>query len=396
MRKTACAWTALCLLLAASAGGRAQAAGPREHRSHRWRGADRERKARETAAAAETRRAALRPKRLKPGRWRPEAAEALEDAIERFGSAAEKYSPRDPPVAIFSFDDVAVTGDAGEAVFRRLVTEAEFKFDEAFWELVPVHFGRLKMRAGYEEFHKLPRSIWDKNAFYLMYRKEFFKCHEAICREYGRKECALWRLKLLKGFKESEQRVYARSVIDDELARPLGTVTAGLALEDPDAVRMRAGLRFIPEMRDLFVTLADEGFDVWVLSASSQWAAEEMARDYGVHPSRVVGMRSKVAQGLLTAEPLVPLPEGSGKREAAAMFLGRSPAIIVGGEDDGELLAYGKGVRIRVVERDPSLPGFDVGPEGENAAGGLPYILMQPRFSPVRSPQARLGARGPD
>ena len=49
----------------------------------------------------------------------------------------------------------------------------------------------------------------------------------------------------------------------------------------------------------------------------------------------------------------------------------------MGGDDDAELLGYGRGLRIQVV-----------GPENTSPAARRRW-LVQPRFSPVRVPQFR-------
>ena len=134
--------------------------------------------------------------------------------------------------------------------------------------------------------------------------------------------------------------------------------------------------------KDLYKKLRDRGFDVWVISSSNQWSVEEMAREYGVYRSRVVGIRTKLVDGAITDEVLHPTTYGIGKTEAIAMFIGRSPVLIVGGERDADMLGFGRGPRIRIVDSSESLPGF--------ARGG---DLNQPRFSPVRKPQERLAGR---
>lgn len=318
---------------------------------------------------------AARPGRGTPaaGRWLPEVSAELERLLASRGAGTPGYTPYDPPVAVFVLDDVSISGAAGEAVFRALVDRAAFKFPEGFWELIPVQYGRARVRAGWEGFRGQPREIWEKDAYYRIYRKAFLRCHESICRDYGPRRCAAWRARLLAGFAEDELRVLVRDILAEEMRRPLAEERAGDFPEDPDPVIVRRGLRMIPEMRDLYGRLLKRGFDVWLFSGSDQWSSEEMARVYGVHPGRVVGVRTQVADGRLTFGLLDPLPLGSGTAEARAMFIGRSPALAVGGEADAAMLAFGEGVRIVVAARQ---------------RGGLPArALFQPRFAPVREPQ---------
>ncbi|MFH2201894.1 MAG: hypothetical protein ABIJ96_02160 [Elusimicrobiota bacterium] len=368
------------LSLPAAAPGAEGAVRMRRPKSHRWREADRQSRQRR----AEAEHAAQRGKkkktgRLEPGRWRPEVADELERVLDEYGAGTPEYDPGDPPVALFDWDDVSITHHVGDALFYHLVTEAAFKFSDEFWDRVPVHFGRLRIRAGYNEFHELPPSVWPQNSYYRIYRKEFFRCYQAVCREYGRSRCALWRTKLLAGFSEDELRDYLGTVLDKELKRPVGVEKIGTTIEDPDPVTVRVGLRWIPEMRDLYAKLREQGFDIWVVSSANQWAVEEMAQAYGVYPSRVAGIRLKNVDGVMTDENLLPVPVGGGQREAIVMFIGRSPRLIIGGEDGDAMLGYGRGARIRIVDSAEALPGF----------ARLRGRSDQPRFSPVRMPQTR-------
>lgn len=345
----------------------------RGSRSHRWRSVDQMKEAQRTVSPGKKK---AHPGVLAAGRWRPEIARSLEKVFLSYGKERPDYTPADPPVAVLSWDDASITHHLGEAIFYSLVTNAEFKFNEEFWKKIPLHFGRLRIRAGYNEFHREPRRVWNQNAYYRIYRKEFLKTYQSLCLEYGRKWCARWRVQLLTGFDSRELRLYARNVIERELKTPVGKERVGLAIEDPAPVIIRTGLRWIPEMRDLYAKLKDHGFDVWVLGTSNQWAMEEMAEAYGVDRSRVAGMRTKLVDGRLTSQPLVPIPIGAGAAEAIVMFIGRSPALIVAGDEEAPMLSYGRGIRIRVGGRREGLPGFEKVKSG-----------VQPRFSPVVVPQ---------
>lgn len=336
----------------------------------------REKAGKERRAKKGERRAA--PRRLAEGRWRPEVAQALEALLAERGKGSPGYDPRDPPVAAMVFDDAAITHNVGEAIFSRMVSGAEFGFKESFWELVPIQFGKARIRAGWEGFRELPRSSWPRDPHYLMYRKGFLRCYQSLCREFGAARCSGWLVKLLSGFREAEIRDYIRAAIEEELKAPVGEESVGEGGEDADPVRVRTGLRFIPEMQDLFARLKEEGFDVWVLSSSNHWAVEAMSEEYGVHPSRVLGIRPKVLEDGVSSELLIPLTQGTGNAEAVSMFIGRSPALILGAEADEPLMRYGRGLRIQIVEASR------LGVPSERR----PWLL-QPRFSPVRAPQKR-------
>jgi phosphoglycolate phosphatase-like HAD superfamily hydrolase len=330
-------------------------------------------------AAPEQPQAAPIERTLGPGRWSPEARDSLDRMIQERGSGAEGYSAAAPPVAVFVWEGVAAFQSLGNALFQRLVREAGFKFGPEFWKLFPAQCGRNRARAAYEGFRSQPRPAWDKDPYYAIYRKTFLRAFRSICRTWGEDRCVRWREQLWAGFEEDEVRRYARAVLAEELRRPVGVESVPEYAGDPDPAQEITGLRRVPEMEDLFAKLRARGFDVWVLCSANQMAAEEFAKEYGVHTSRVVGFRAKLAAERLSADLLVPAPAGPGNEEAVAMFIGRSPALIVGGEGDAGLLSYGRGVRIMVMD-----------PDKAKAAPRSRTWLVQPRMSPSREPQERI------
>src|SRR5579883_3465690 len=100
--------------------------------------------------------------RLASGRWDPAVAEALDDAIAVYGRGSADYDAGTPPTAVLPVDGLLVRGDASELVFQKLVREADFKFDDAFWQIVPITYGRQRIRAAYKQFKDLPKNIWEE------------------------------------------------------------------------------------------------------------------------------------------------------------------------------------------------------------------------------------------
>ncbi|MBI2362330.1 MAG: hypothetical protein HYV15_02970 [Elusimicrobia bacterium] len=97
-----------------------------------------------------------------------------------------------------------------------------------------------------------------------------------------------------------------------------------------------------------------------------------------MHPSRVFGVRQKVADGVLGAETLSPVPVGTGAAEALTLLLGRSPMLAVGSPEDLAMLDYDDGAGLRIL-----LAHADAAPADAARKGWL----VQAPFSPVREPQ---------
>lgn len=309
--------------------------------------------------------------RLAAGRWDPRVKAALEDLVFEKGKINAGYDPLQPPVAVFAWDDAAIVNDSSEAVFTRLVERVDFKFEDGFWQNVPLAYGRQRLRAYYEQFSGEPQSVWLRQSAYQEYRKSFLRNYEDMCHRLGRKECRSWLSKLCWGFKEDELREYAQAVVRDELGRPLETESVRLSADDRAPATIRRGLRAIPEIRDLFRLLIGAGFDVWVIADGNQWATETMAKEYGVDPSRVAGIRVVLEKGKLGSEVAEPVPFRAGKVDAIASFIGRPPALAVGADPwDAEMLGYGDGLRVLLDKGDAALKAI----AGENG------WLIQPAF----------------
>lgn len=327
------------------------------------------------------------PRRLAPGRWTPETADSLERLLQYLGSGTTSYSTANPPVAVLMLDDCAMTGSPGDALFARMSADAAFVFDDAFWRRMLPQYGGASVRGGWLSFKDQPRSVWPRDPNYLLYRKALHAGYDRLCVDAGARACARWRASLSAGLDEAELNRLARAAVAEGLRRPVAPEPAGNSPEDPAPAETRPALRVVPEMKDLARVLLARGFDVWAFSLSGQAAALEAARLYGLHPTRVVGLRSKVVNGALTAETLNPVPEAYGLAEAVTLFLGRPPALAVGRPEDAPLLDADDGEGLRVLVAAPDSSAAKVG----RAKGWV----IQPPFSPVREPQEALAPPPP-
>ncbi|OGS41581.1 MAG: hypothetical protein A2506_07360 [Elusimicrobia bacterium RIFOXYD12_FULL_66_9] len=301
--------------------------------------------------------AKVQPERvtLMPGRWKAEVREALEKFILRKGRKSPDYDAKRPPVAVIPWSDAAVSGDPAELVFLRLVTDVRFEFKDDFWEIIPVAYGRQPTRAAYEQFIQISSSVWKSIPTYDAYRKNILSSYIELCRGVGRKECRSYLSRLWAGWRDDDAYDFSRETLEREKN---SSATLEVVRGDPEdrvPLRLRRGLRLIPEVRDLVAKLREEGFDVWVIDDVPQPVLAASAVDYHVDPSRVYGVHNSTAGPRMGAGVLKPVPTRGGKTEVLQSMLGR-PADLVLGRDsaDFELLSYGEGLRI-VFDRDEEL-----------------------------------------
>lgn len=117
------------------------------------------------------------------------------------------------------------------------------------------------------------------------------------------------------------------------------TLVAGRT--EPEARRMaqstfEAGVRgghlgIRPAMRELVWALQRLGWEVWVVTASPEVLVQAVAELVGVHPSRVVGMRSEVGpDGRYLPRVLDPVTFAEGKLEAVRAHVGADPTFAAG------------------------------------------------------------------
>lgn len=103
-----------------------------------------------------------------------------------------------------------------------------------------------------------------------------------------------WVAQLTAGYRPSEVRAFAESAFFEALEAAQGSKkTVG-------GVEMAAYIRVYDQIRDLAETLSDNGFDVWVVTASPQYVVDAISWEIGVAPSRVIGIRNVITGGKLS------------------------------------------------------------------------------------------------
>lgn len=308
-----------------------------------------------TVAAFEAPVPSTAPARLMGGRWTPEVRAAIEKLIGERGNRAPGYDPRLPPVAILPWSDAAVGGDPAELVFLRLVSEAKFKVSDAWWDIVPIVYGRQPTRAAYESFVSLSSAVWTSQPGYHGWRKGMLTSYVDLCRGVGRKECRSYLARLWAGWRFDEAEEFSKDTLTAEKRRSGSAEPIPGEPGDRAPLHARRGLRVIPEMRDLTAKLRGAGFDVWVIDDLPQPVLAASAADYGVDPSRVYGVQNSTDGARMGADVLKPVPTRGGKTEIVQSQLGRPADLVVGRDSaDFDALNYGDGLRI-VLDLDPEL-----------------------------------------
>lgn len=104
-----------------------------------------------------------------------------------------------------------------------------------------------------------------------------------------------WVAQLLAGYKPYEVHEFALSAFYENLSNPVG------ATQSVGGVSVPGYLRVYDQIRDLAGALQENGFDVWVLTASPQYIVEAISMEIGVPAHRVIGIRTVLSGGKITS-----------------------------------------------------------------------------------------------
>ena len=307
------------------------------------------------------------------GSWRPENRAALEDLLRRVGRGGPEYHPDAPPFAVFDWDQTVIRHDIGDALFLHQIEALGFALDhDEFWTVLDPSDAALRDQAALlRELADDARA--DHPAFHAL--------REAVLVGYLRsgrldpQEGFPWQTRLLTGMSEAEIADLTRRAMEKEMAAPLGRreFQAG-----GRTVRFYQGLRPYAEILDLMQQLEAHGIAPWIVSATNVWAVRVMAEALGVPAERVIGMRTRVAEGRLTAELDGEAVATWGKVKAIQRTIHptRRPVLVAGDNiTDLPMLEYSADTRL-VVDR--GVAALRQAAE-ERAAAGERW-LIQPMF----------------
>jgi HAD superfamily phosphoserine phosphatase-like hydrolase len=96
--------------------------------------------------------------------------------------------------------------------------------------------------------------------------------------------------------------------------------------------QLRLEQRFHPEMREIVSWALGRGIDVWVVSASPQFAVQQGVARLGIPADRVIGAEPAMARGLIAPRMAHRMPYGPGKLEAIARVLGPAQLVAAFGD----------------------------------------------------------------
>ena len=108
-----------------------------------------------------------------------------------------------------------------------------------------------------------------------------------------------------------------------------------------------AGKVFKP-MVDLIKLLKENGFEVWIITASPEAMYQKfLSEELQIPITNIVGIKSVVRGGIITGTMVEPIVQDHGKKEAIETFVQAQP-LLVGGNSRGdkEMIEYSKNLKL--------------------------------------------------
>jgi hypothetical protein len=246
---------------------------------------------------------------LEAGRWLPANRARLEALMEARGRGGPGWDAAHPPVATFDWDNTSMKNDIGDAtVYWMLRNDKILQPPERDWgqtskALTAAARAALggACDAGAVPGQPLPTSrvAACADAIYAIYDGGKTPGGEPAWEPAITLTDNLayqWTAQLTAGYREDEVRGFARAALRENAAAPEGAVQTVGSHKD-----VTAWVRIYPEMHDLYAKLQRRGFEVWIVSASPQPFSEVVAAEVGIQADHVIGIRSVVQDGRVTA-----------------------------------------------------------------------------------------------
>ncbi|WXH27667.1 hypothetical protein WA016_01592 [Myxococcus stipitatus] len=253
------------------------------------------------------------------GGWRPEVRERLDALLTAHGRSSPSFNPRRRPVAVFDLDNTLIKNDVGDALVSWLVEHDElYAPPDGDWLRTSSHLTDAAVQA-------LSGACGDAvGPEGRLLTRLHARCASAVLGIYLEGKTPegaqawrqastptlnasyAWAAQLLAGHTPSRLRQLASEALSAALTEPMGAKRRIGGYELPSFIRVYEA------QRDLIEAMQENGFEVWVVSASPQSAVEVVAAQLGVAAHQVIGIRNVFVDG--RARPVFegcgPVPDG--------------------------------------------------------------------------------------
>jgi phosphoserine phosphatase len=353
----------------------------------------------------------------------------LEHLIEACGKTSRTYTAAQPPYVVVDWDNTSIFLDIEEAVLVNQIRTLTFGATPALLdEAIRKNIGDADFAAEYDNMSGKPVNIaaiapdiiasytWlyenyqglngdktldevQQSPHFAAFASKLRYLYEAIGGTFDHAVSYPWVTYLFAGMTEAEVRELTRQTVDWQLSQPVEKVTWETPAELPGqagrvSVTWKNGLRFVPEMQELYAVLRANGIDVWVCSASFVDVVKEIASNpafgYGLPEDHVLAMELERD----AAGRILPLfregyvqTQGEGKTATICRFLvaryGQGPVFVAGdSEGDQNMMHDFADTQLTLIVNRLRSPSTDIGKFSRQAtetyrqSGAARYLLQ--------------------
>ncbi|MBE7479046.1 MAG: haloacid dehalogenase-like hydrolase [Polyangiaceae bacterium] len=228
--------------------------------------------------------------------------------IVKHGIASPAFDPAKRPVAVFDWDNTVVKNDIGDAtLFWMLKHDVILQPPGKDWGLTNPDLtaaAKSALNAACDAAAAagtpLPTSATPACAAEIMsiYYNGKTAAGAAAWTDANTtttNQPYAWVSQLQAGHTPAEVRAWAQAAFEENVGAPIGTTQTLFGVSG-----VAGYLRIYEQIRDLAETLDENGFDVWVVTASPQYVVEAVSEKIGVPPHQVIGIRPVLNAGLIT------------------------------------------------------------------------------------------------
>ncbi len=103
-------------------------------------------------------------------------------------------------------------------------------------------------------------------------------------------------------------------------------------------------------MRSLISTLKQNGFEIWIITASPEGMYQQfLSKELKIPITHIVGIKSIIKDGIITDEIIQPIPQDHGKKWAIESFVQDVPLLVAGNSrGDKEMIEFSRGLKMIV------------------------------------------------
>lgn len=240
--------------------------------------------------------------------WHGDNRTRIDALIQQHGRVSATLDAARKPVAVFDWDNTVIKNDIGDATFFWMLrNDKVLQPPGKNWRVTSAHLTAdaaasldLACATLAEPGQPLPTSTHAACAtelvtVYTTAKTTAGKAAFAGWNYRTMEPTYAWAAQLQAGHTAAQSRAFAASALEESLAAPQGA-TQKVGTVDG----LTAWLRIYEQQKDLIATLQDNGWDVWVLSASPQAWVEAAAAKVNIAADHVVGIRLVESNGKLT------------------------------------------------------------------------------------------------